>query len=178
MDVSPHVGLSYEAYEYHYFPIFLQEFQRILRRDRSLSDPWVQHLWWERLWTLQELLLAKHPVVYFGPFAMPWTRLIAVWPTYYERHSVSFTEWRKFFNLEQLRHQTSRDMHGLLLATAEKAFTEPKDRVLALIGALQHTSFPLHYALDLRVINALTAIHCIAEEDTFDILFSQWTRSY
>jgi hypothetical protein len=85
---------------------------------------------------------------------------------------------RDIIYLDSLRNQRERSLHALLLATINKAFTEPKDRIFALLGALPRRTLSLDYSMDERVNNALAAMYCIATQGTFDILFSRWRRSY
>jgi hypothetical protein len=147
-----------------------------------------QHLWWNRLWTVQELLLARKPVVYCGPYTILWSNMIRLWIRPYSSPGAHIL--RKNFPratlrmreetiwLHWLRGRTERNLHALLLATTDKAFAEPKDRIFALLGASSPGTISLDYGLDLRNIYALTAIHCITTQGTFDILFSRWERSY
>jgi hypothetical protein len=152
----------------------------------------LRQYWWTRLWTVQELLLAKRPVVYCGPYVMLWAAVAQVWDIKW-RSRLSFrssgasryqlpSKGSKMRNdidyLEALRCQPEQNLHALLLATADKSFTEPKDRIFALLGVLPHDTISLDYSLDLRVIYTSTAIHCISAQGTFDIMFSQWERSF
>ena len=149
-----------------------------------LGDPCHQ-LWWKRLWTVQELLLAKHPVVYCGPYVIIWNTVFQIWTedhNIYRSHAVELLNFPRMrmdiAYLNALRSQSERNLHDLLLATTDKAFTEPKDRIFALLGASSKGTFSPDYALDTRVIYTSTAVHCIATQGTFDILFSRWERSY
>jgi hypothetical protein len=47
-----------------------------------------------------------------------------------------------------------------------------------LVGALPLGTISLDYSLDVQVIHTSITLHCIATQGTFDILFSQWDRSY
>jgi hypothetical protein len=164
--------------------IHVAEFVRALE-DCLLGDlacgASLQHFWWKRLWTVQELLLAKHPVVYCGPYVLLWGTVCYIWtkldvldgfpqPSPKMRIDILY--------LNALRCQAAPNLHALLVATTDKAFTDPKDRIFALLGALSQPTLSLDYALDSRVINALTAIHCVTTQGSFDIFFSQWERSY
>ena len=160
--------------------------------DELLYDPVYnassRQTWWKRLWTVQELLLAKHPVIYCGPCVMPWETVFRIWVKFDTGKEISHSE--KSINqassnmrmditqLDALRGQPERNLHVLLLATIDKGFTEPKDRILALLGALSQGALSLDYGLGIRVIYTPAAIHCIATQGTFDILFSQWERRY
>ena len=145
-------------------------------------------LWWKRLWTVQELLLAKHPVIYCGPCVMLWETILRIWIELDNRKERAHLGkgWKQvssrmrmgIIHLHALRGQSERNLHVLLLATIDKGFTEPKDRILALLGALPKGALSLDYGLDLRVIYTSAAMHCIATQHTFDILFSQWKRRY
>jgi hypothetical protein len=160
--------------------------------DELLYDPVYnassRQSWWKRLWTVQELLLAKHPVIYCGPCVMLWETISRIWielDTSKERAHLG-KGWKQMSSrmrmdithLHALRGQSERNLHVLLLATIDKGFTEPKDRILALLGALPKGALSLDYGLDLRVIYTSAAMHCIATQHTFDILFSQWKRRY
>jgi hypothetical protein len=149
--------------------------------QKLLGDLWsdgpLHQLWWKRLWTVQELLLAKHPVVYCGPYVIIWKTVFQIWT----EHNLGRRPRRMRMDiayLNALRSQPERNLHDLLLATTDKAFTEPKDRIFALLGASSKGTFSPDYALDTRVIHTSTAVHCIATQGTFDILFSRWERSY
>ena len=151
----------------------------ITLEQELLGDPWsddpLHQLWWKRLWTVQELLLAKHPVVYCGPYVMIWKTVFQIW---IEPEWIHPRMRMDIAYLNALRSQSERNLHDLLLATTDKAFTEPKDRIFALLGASSKGTFSPDYALDTRVIYTSTAVHCIATQGTFDILFSRWERSY
>jgi hypothetical protein len=172
------------------YQIDAHEFAKALEEDllRDLAcDASLHRLWWKRLWTVQELLLAKHPVVYCGPYVMPWTTMFKVW-TYKRTLRKDDSRYRVSHDMSPMRLeieyldmlccQPNRNLHALLLATTDKAVTEPKDRIFALLGALPQRTLSLDYSLDKRVRDALTVMHCIATQGTFDILFSRWDRSY
>jgi hypothetical protein len=143
-----------------------------------------RNLWWKRLWTVQELLLAKHPVVYFGPYTMAWARACKMWTfidelEYSDMPIHGSSKMRKEIQyLDRLRADHARSLHALLLATADKGFTEPKDRIFALLGALPQDSLTLDYTLDIRVISVSAAVHCMTVQGNFDVLFSHWERSH
>jgi hypothetical protein len=73
---------------------------------------------------------------------------------------------------DNLRDRSERTWHALLLATADKAFTEPKDRIFALLGALTHGTIPPDYTMHLRVIYTSSDVQCIVTQGAFDILFN------
>jgi hypothetical protein len=147
-----------------------------------------RQFWWKRLWTVQELLLAKHPVVYCGPYVMLWRTVCQVWTLRHKclpgidsasnSQRVNSELHMGITYLDKLLGGSEPSLHALLWATIDKAFTEPKDRILALLGALPKGTMSLDYSMDVRVIYTLAATHCIATQGTFDILFSQWGRSY
>jgi hypothetical protein len=161
---------------------FVLEFVDALEADllNDLGYDASLQLWWKRLWTVQELLLAKHPVVYYGPYVMLWTTVTQIWNETDPRDSLrACYKMRNDINyLEMLRCHPNRDLHALLSATADKCFTEPKDRIFALLGALPQGIISLDYSLDVQVIHTLITLHCIATQGAFDILFSQWDRRY
>jgi hypothetical protein len=164
--------------------LFVVALENELLRDNGEDDS-LHHFWWKRLWTVQELLLAKHPVVYCGPYVILWKTVCRIWTeidTHYDLIlSSKLTDVRMrldIAHLNALRSRSERNLHDLLLATTDKAFTEPKDRVFALLGALSQDTFSPNYALDLRVIYTSTAVHCVSTQCAFDILFSQWERGY
>jgi hypothetical protein len=145
--------------------------------------------WWRRLWTVQELMLAKLPVVYFGPRVVLWTMLVRTWTQLElaknELAHGTITEQMCLRNMRMdithlnlLRDQPIRNLHVLLLATTDKGFTEPRDRIFALLGALPQQAISPDYSLDMRITHTSVAMHCIATQCTYDILFSQWKRGY
>jgi hypothetical protein len=180
-------GCTLDVWEIHPWP-FVDAVEYELVRDSS-DVASRQQCWWMRLWTMQELLLAKQPVVYCGPYVIRWETVSQLWVNgtsitkrnYDGGYSTTFKESAsrlEITNLNALCDRSRRDLHTLLMASTEKGFAEPKDRVFALLGALPQRTISLDYALDTRVIYASTAVHCIATQGTFDILFSQWKRSY
>ena len=120
---------------------------------------------------------------------MPWEKLLRIWAKP-DKISNENSDWRttmkkvsakmrvEITRLDAIRCQSERNLHALLWATIGKGFTEPKDRILALLGALSQGALSLDYGLDILVIFASAAIHCIATQNTFAILFSQWERRY
>jgi hypothetical protein len=169
---------------------FAHEFVVALEKDllgNTRYDSSFGQFWWKRLWTVQELVLAKHPVVYCGPYVMLWAVITQLWapesgtrepPPSGAAPSVSSKMCNDIGYLESLRGQPKRSLHALLLATVDKGFTNPKDRILALLGALPQETISLDYSMVPRAIYTSTATHCIATQATFEILFSQWHRTF
>jgi hypothetical protein len=116
---------------------FVREFANALEADllNDLGYDASLQLWWKGLWTVQELLLAKHPVVYCGPYVMLWTTVNEIWNDEDQVDALrACSKMRNDINfLEMLRCHPNRDLHALLSATADKCFTEPKDRIFALL---------------------------------------------
>jgi hypothetical protein len=165
-------------------PALEEELLRDVRCD-TLS----RQFWWKRLWTVQELILAKRPVIYCGPYVILWGTVCQIWsrsPFYTmdiysparPHRSELYTDISDLNKLRGRPEPSEPSLHALLWATIDKAFTEPKDRMIALLGALPPGSMSLDYSMDVRVIYTLAATHCIATQGTFDILFSQWERGY
>jgi len=169
--------------------LFVDEFMSVLEDELMGdfgSDASPRGFWWKRLWTVQELILAEHPVVYCGPYVLLWKTVFHIW-TKLKYSSKGELEWSPqlaskmrldIIYLEALRRQTNPGLHALLEATTAKAFTEPKDRIFALLGLSSPRASSLDYALDSRIINALATIHCVTTQGNFDILFSRWKRNY
>jgi hypothetical protein len=164
--------------EYSFAKAVEADLSRYSQKDNS-----ERNFWWKRLWTVQELLLAKRPVVYLGPYTMPWARACKMWTfvdelEYNKVHMINGSKMRKEIQyLDRLRVDARRSLHALLLATADKGYTEPKDRIFALLGALPQDSLTLDYTLGMRVISMSAAVHCMTTQGNFDILFSHWERN-
>jgi hypothetical protein len=57
---------------------FVQAAEDSLRGDPADGSSSL-YFWWKRLWTVQELLLAKRPVVYYGRCVMRWNTIYRIW---------------------------------------------------------------------------------------------------
>lgn len=125
----------------------LREIEQELMAGLSPAEQ-IQHSWWRRLWTVQEILLAKKAMVYCGPYVMSWYAACMSWgigvrmfehrrdaaPNPDEGYKSSVAE--DICRLGQVWDYRTVDLHMLLELTKEKGFAVPQDRVFGLLGVL------------------------------------------
>ncbi|KAK5125143.1 hypothetical protein LTR85_000819 [Meristemomyces frigidus] len=141
-----------------------------------------RNLWWERIWTVQELLLAKSPKVYCGPYTFDWRDVGEFWGRSDACQGLRGEAAADFESMNRLRSEAGHgDMHRLLSETLEKGCSEPKDRVYALLGlrsAKDNMAFSPDYTISLSQVCAKLAIQYIQRTGRVDILFDIWGRNY
>ena len=164
----------------------LREIEQELLSGFSPAEQ-IHHSWWRRLWTVQEILLAKTATVYCGPYVMSWYAACMSWslgirlfddPREAEPHFLSRAA-EDICMLGQVSDYRTADLHSLLELTKQKGVSVPQDRLFGLLGVLhdQHAwAIKPDYGLSARQVHALAMVQSIKVSGCYDIIFSSWDR--
>ncbi|OQO10976.1 hypothetical protein B0A48_05231 [Cryoendolithus antarcticus] len=139
--------------------------------------------WWNRVWVIQELLLARSIVVHCGPYEMSWEDCQAVFA--HDLPMASLDSLRRQFKINKSRAKASaaaKGAHGLLAllrATVTNLASNPLDKIYAIMHLTQGDGeyrVQPDYTAKPRDVFAAAALHCIVSTSTFDILFHPFFR--
>ncbi|KAI1277293.1 heterokaryon incompatibility protein-domain-containing protein [Xylaria sp. FL0933] len=116
----------------------------------------MEKAWWRRIWVVQETVVAKKPVVYYGNMCAPW-RLFALAAVEYDTSRVRnnldgiFTQLKSGQSLMQFTHvimeiestrRSWQKLEPLVPLTLLRKFrsrlaTDPRDKVFAVLGLIR-----------------------------------------
>lgn len=163
--------------------------------ERSVSNI-LSRTWFERIWTVQEAVLARHIVLQCGPYRIQWTvdlrtlrglvfriKSASISPMYrLSPHSASELDWSPLLNIleSQMRQAARREgvvLHRNLLDLAfdfrQRNSCDPRDKYYAILGIIENDkegslTFAPDYSLSAeRVYDEFRAeIQRIGEIDT------------
>lgn len=145
-----------------------------------------QESWWQRLWTVQELVLARNPRVYCGPYVLSWQAAVQMWSRERRQPSASgapdiVTEIRTLEDVRSLYMMKSLDLHTMLAATSSKSCSNSPDKIFAILGIVAkqagHVNDTLNYKSSAQTIHSWATAYMIQTSGSFDVLFSKWARS-
>ncbi|KAK1756411.1 heterokaryon incompatibility protein-domain-containing protein [Echria macrotheca] len=105
--------------------------------------------WWQRIWVVQEMVVARSAVIQYGPFSVPWDMLVAAVPhasllgsatssdgakvlAYFVRHVENFENLRK-----QWRSEGGAPLLSLLQHFSARQATDERDKIFALLGLVR-----------------------------------------
>ena len=106
--------------------------------DDSALDDFLAHPWFTRVWTLQEVLLARKAVLICGTRWIDWRLLFeTIGPKGPLRALQDCTE---IMQLEHRRKERRNPLKELLMASITRHATDPRDKLYALLGLLSQNS--------------------------------------
>lgn len=152
----------------------ISEFEPGHRRKPPLEikhvDSIFQRRWFNRVWVLQEIGLAKRALVYCGNYKVPWERFILAQfdHNYHYRHSLP-----PILKLPMNGKQASSSLVRLLMKTRGCSSTDPRDKVFALLGIVADVSseeLPVDYTKSPREVFTELMKLLIRSHTTLDIL--------
>ena len=136
--------------------------------------------WWERTWTLQEILLARDAEILCGNFQVPWEDFYLAFSNIEEHMYVSgccanvqiCSECQKYFNFrelvgglheqrQRLKQSQGLNLFDLLPQYRYRQVTEPRDKVYALLGLVdpdQSSRFDPNYSCRVEDLFIKTAV--------------------
>ncbi len=166
-------------------------------KDRSLTMnsmvEMVNRAWWKRMWTTQEIILAKSPMVVCGFHIIEWDDIVKA-ATFSRKHHLtccalvdrnskglgpggfieSFREpVNHLENYRTLRQQSiSTDILELLGGFANRATTDPRDKLYGLLGLASGVcadSIEVNYDLPVEEVYRRSIIHIIKASESLDV---------
>lgn len=143
--------------------------------------------YWQRLWVVQELVVAKAVTIVLRKTKMEWSTWSFVNENLKDTHPPRYNDFEELLNAvnvtalrEDYSYSISRrhplDIGGIVIATWECRCTEANDRIFALIGMLPTTfeSLPVDYKRPWESV-AVDFIERVLKESTLstrDVIFS------
>lgn len=144
--------------------------------------------WWDRMWTLQEVVLPKNVTILYGPCVSPWDMFARAANTYSTRKNsldygsvpLAYTKVLEFYtqtvlDIEAMRTrwatQEPSSLLPLLRQFSGRKATDARDRVYALLG-LVRGDLPVqpNYALGVVAVFQGTVLGIIDKTTTLDVL--------
>ncbi|KAL8735817.1 MAG: hypothetical protein Q9166_000681 [cf. Caloplaca sp. 2 TL-2023] len=147
----------------------------------------LQREYWQRVWIIQELTLARSITIYCGKYQLPWTKLrdaISVATINMQRSSLNVAElweWKTVADLNGLldlrsritdirRSQPVQLLYALSVSLKSRS-SEPRDKVYGLLGlvsdAANYVARP-NYKSPLESINVSITLTYIATKENLD----------
>ncbi|KAK5708089.1 hypothetical protein LTR97_000629 [Elasticomyces elasticus] len=158
----------------------------ILQRVAADEDKW-----WDRLWVIQELAVAKACYVFLGSFIISWHAFVITlttnWGTTKSAYRVPFPQ--SLPDLQTLRENVWRfhscrlkewgeDLQVILRKTEGQRYSDERDRIYAILGLSSQTvrnSIPVDYQTSLAEVFATAASHLMRTKGGMDVFFD-WPR--
>ncbi|KAK4961454.1 hypothetical protein LTR10_001944 [Elasticomyces elasticus] len=168
--------------------------------SKGHADHLVRHLqrvaadedkWWDRLWVIQELAVAKTCYVFLGSFIISWHAFVITlttnWGTTKSAYRVPFPQ--SLPDLQTLRENVWRfhscrlkewgeDLQVILRKTEGQRYSDERDRIYAILGLSSQTvrnSIPVDYQTGLAEVFATAASHLMRTKGGMDVFFD-WPR--
>ncbi|KAK4062432.1 hypothetical protein Trihar35433_9253 [Trichoderma harzianum] len=169
-------------------PDHLTQLSEALRRTLLVS-------WWDRIWVVQEAVVAKQLTVRYGNVEISWGLLAEVatllhdWKSSYAGHpSYIPTSDLKVFNLfsrvsdldhfrENWRRSQGIDLLSLMRHFGHRKASDDRDRVYALLGLCnQTTEIRPDYWLDVKEVFMAPIIETIRNTKSLSVLYGDHSR--
>ncbi|KAK0634577.1 heterokaryon incompatibility protein-domain-containing protein [Bombardia bombarda] len=133
------------------------------KNDSSLENVILDHPWWRRVWTAQEILLAERAIIVMGRHQADWDFLCSA-----IRHGAALEIWESMLQGVQAKCATSvldavqsiktppsidnpADlMLFYLLHTQERDATDPRDKIFAVLGLINRNPEAFGIQVDYR----------------------------
>ncbi|KAL7790528.1 heterokaryon incompatibility protein domain-containing protein [Trichoderma afarasin] len=166
----------------------LTQLSEALRRTLLVS-------WWDRIWVVQEAVVAKQLTVRYGNVEISWELLVEVatvlhdWESSYAGHpSYIPTSDLKVFNLfsrvsnlhhfrENWRMSQETDLLSLMRYFGHRKASDDRDRVYALLGLCnQTTAIRPNYGLDVKDVFMAPIIETIRNTKSLSVLYGDHSR--
>jgi len=121
-----------------------------IKNDSAVTEGLLRRPWWKRVWTAQEIVLAKKAVIACGRFQMDWNAFHAaierglaleVWEPIYLGTFVSedFEFYNSVVAMKALpaRETPAEELLDALLHTRRRDATDPRDMIFAVLGLVR-----------------------------------------
>ncbi|KXX75413.1 Heterokaryon incompatibility protein 6, OR allele [Madurella mycetomatis] len=160
---------------------------KIVSDDNSLQDTIVNHPWWSRVWTAQEILLSKRATLVKGHYQVDWDRFCSAM-----HHGVALGIWERvilgqivkspiqnFFDVQALRNppvlgNAADRLLFYLFRTRARNATNPLDKIYAVLGMisadLQDIGIRPNYSSSPAEVYLAATQRLIAVSQNLDIL--------
>ncbi|KAF1984049.1 HET-domain-containing protein, partial [Aulographum hederae CBS 113979] len=128
--------------------------------------------WFSRMWVLQEVALAEHPLVVCGSCCIPWACIPAWWirnSRHLEKHKWAVPPALSIDSIGARRNSLLQLLHSTRLSRA----TMPHDKVYGLIGLLSpmdKASIPIDYRREVEHLYTGVATSIIKQENSLKLL--------
>ncbi|KAH7327547.1 heterokaryon incompatibility protein-domain-containing protein, partial [Rhexocercosporidium sp. MPI-PUGE-AT-0058] len=144
--------------------------------------------YWERAWILQEIVLARTPIVYYGSHIMPFNELLRAGQAFELHYTICCSKWgeKAYRNNHtywtELYHGFSNTasnppLPALSLSRvmssgiAKRQATDARDLVYGVLGLVQgEIHIEADYTLSVAEVFALATVHIIQEDKNLSVL--------
>lgn len=155
--------------------------------DDSLQEVIVNHPWWSRVWTAQEILLSKRATLIKGRYQVDWDRFCSAM-----HHGIALGIWERvllgrmdkspiqnFFDMQALRgpprlENAADRLLFYLFRTRARSATLPQDKIFALLGMisadLQEVGIQPNYSSSVAEAYLGATRRLIAASQNLDVL--------
>lgn len=165
------------------------------RAVQDTIETLISHTWYERMWTLQELLLAKNATILCGKQTMPWDNFcegLELIEARFEntsrgmRNSIScFYAYSDFKEMEEESadpsdHGKSRKLESIMQYTRIRHATDPRDKIIALYGVSQRLHGPIlkpDYSKSISEVYTSNTASILQTENSLWPLDQTWSPS-
>ncbi|GAB1311793.1 hypothetical protein MFIFM68171_02003 [Madurella fahalii] len=136
---------------------------KIVSDDNSLQDTIVNHPWWSRVWTAQEILLSKRATVVKGRYQVDWNRFCSAM-----HHGIALGIWERVLlgRMDESPIQNFFDM--------ARSATLPQDKIFAVLGMvsanLQQIGIQPNYSSSVAEVYLEATQRLIAVSQNLDVL--------
>ena len=176
----------------------MQQLALVAGINRAKVREWVQQgaqVWWQRLWTIQEVVSCETVFVCIGHHCTPWDQFWELLNEYTHRDAQTIGTIgiaykavveanRQIFRMMKLRRDLRAKPNGesileLLRKTSPTGVSNPPDRIYSLLGVASsrdRASIPIKYGQSLAEIFTDLVMYFIASQRNLDILFEGWPR--
>lgn len=157
-------------------PSLLQSFETLRNfpfRDRHIDSTLTQRAWFSRVWTVQEMLLARKLILICGSHSLAWedvricsdeegrTRLGLSGLTHFSRYVV----WK--FDTQE----NDKTLSVALRFYGDKVCQDPRDKIYGLLGICRNSIVVPNYRLSVEKVYEETARAIIAEDGELGAVF-------
>lgn len=143
----------------------------------------LQKGWWQRVWVVQELVVAREVLVQCDLASLPWDSFVQLVDScarmpWFRDKGTFVDDYRALKHYRETRLQDMNPDYGLLSfvsAFRHKKASDPRDKIYAFLGlVLQHDSslptIPPDYKLSHTLLCHNFAVHCIRVTQSLNIL--------
>ena len=153
-------------------------------QDRVLQDVF-SRTWFKRMWTLQEVILARECMVQCGSATLPWDILCGLDGYFMSAGKETRVDGpaqihreldRRLSHARGQSYNADQDVRisSLLRSTQGKEVTDPRDRIYALYGIFNSFGVnlpPPDYSKDIVQVFRETTVKAIAEDKSLTVLY-------
>lgn len=139
--------------------------------------------WWQRVWVVQELVVAREVMVQCDSVSLPWDSFVQLVETcmrmpWFRDRGTFVDEYHALKHYRETRLQDINPDYGLLsfvYAFRQKMASEPRDKIYAFLGLVRPQdpsafSIPPDYKLSHTSLCHSFAVNCIRETQSLNIL--------